>query len=357
MNPLSLDRSVEEWTEWLQSSLDGEISAQELQLARDEELHEALIGAYLDSNPPNQRRFEKALVRILGSVPLAPGKAEIFFRLFQVVAVVKPIGGDVLLKKFLADGVVGNYEYDGRPLRNTLLSVAAQYPVDEWLTEFLWKTVKASDDFLTLLVCYRCLSFRMDDAHLDVLLKLIPQLGYQAAISRLARQLFADIGRNHCIGLRRWYIEHDEWIACQSELVRDGFLTALFEVLKKVEEIDDHARLLLAEVTLAKRLPLSPEHLLAIAGMDRRVMPEIKETLTRLQCQWHKLTGDYLWFVRKLNGRQFRTPYYLTDREETFIVPLTQEMVPILGNTVPADALEFPVGTSAFGAIGGLAQA
>ncbi len=340
-----LDGSSELWTEWLGACLAGRVGRHDLGLSRDEELHEGIIRLYREMPVEHRYKLESAISILLGSIPQLESNADQFFWLLQAIAVIKPVQAHATLRRLLAEGVVGTYEFAGRSLQTTLLVVTAKYPVDDWLTDVLWKEARDTHDFARLIICFRCLSYRMDNTCFGMLDILVRHLDSEAAAAQLSRQLLGVIDRLRCRGLREWYLAHIDRLSEYSTEIQERLNKLLHDVLIRVNSKDDNALLLLSELTMRRTGSLDPERLVEIAEMEGRLGSTVPETLRRFQDWSFKTHGTPLWEVQRVDPCQYKggVDYLIADRKgykaKALVSSSQWPIIKLLGNSLPADTL------------------
>src|ERR1700733_12668654 len=200
-----------DWSIWIERALLGQFERMGVQ--RDEEIYETIVRIF-KSVPLTQRSaFSGALAEAIECSPILPSYAERFFNLLQIAQVTKPKSKHAI-RKLLVDGV-GKFEFEqagrARRLQGTLLSAAGKYEVDEWLRDYIWRSMEEYRDFEYGLLCMRVLSWRPgDDSWFKFHSRLIPRFEDETDVSQYAMELFPIARRTGFRLLVDWYLKYSK---------------------------------------------------------------------------------------------------------------------------------------------------
>lgn len=260
----SFDQSS--WSEWIDRALAGRLNPADR--LRNEEIHETILRVFKSLAPEKRSAFSDGLSAVIESTPFFPSHAEQFFYLFQVTQVAKPRRAKATVRRLLSEGI-GRFEFHqngvGRSLQNTVLGAAAKYEVDDWLRDYIWRSVSTATTFSDALFYLRLLSRRTDDSCFKFHQVLIPRFSEESHANLYEMQIVPILRRLGCRLFLLWYHEALEELEKMPKASVRLWEGAAEKALHQFSG-EMSGKLMLAEIK-ARREGLVATEILAIAGM------------------------------------------------------------------------------------------
>ncbi len=199
----------DDWVRWINSFLNAELSDPIVRVGHQEP-HQVLARIYSTLGDKSlQDRFGEAVARILESTPPIESNSSHLYFIIELISLVRPHRGKRLLRRYLRERSLLEFEFGLRNLHSMLLVAASKYDVDRGLVEIIKRSRPYIQDFTYRLICLRVLSLREDpDEYLQYLSDLLPELDSNAKAVALARQLKGVFFRHGHDRFCEWYIFH-----------------------------------------------------------------------------------------------------------------------------------------------------
>lgn len=270
--------SINDWIVWIEDVLNKKndhILFSENQI----ETHRALVDIYRSLEDKIQSRyFSEAIGVLLKSTIPIENNSERIYHLLLVTVYVRPLNVSSLLKKWLIEQSLIDFDFAGQNLHTLLFSVVSKFGLDDDIIDFLKVSGSKTNDFPFLLVAFRSLFTAKVQYALEYLEIIIPKLKNKLQVMQLSDEIEYFLV---CCGGRQlynWYENIHLLMEKKSKIKFYRFETALAKASKnylktgKNETIMAFPSLLSELIKSRKAIKLyDPNQLLKIARMHEIV--------------------------------------------------------------------------------------
>lgn len=348
--------SVDQWTQWIDSFLDGQPTEPLVPVARAE-LHHALLSLSeeLESGVA-QRRFAEAIARLFETTPVLPQNTERLFYLIQLISRLKPIHAKTMTRRLLYGRSLEGMSYGHRDLQLMLLVTSSEYDFDDEFSYFIERSAEREEDYTKLLVYFRTLAKNHPKEAWSLYeARILPQMESGSKADQTVRILREILRRTGYRSLLEWLVARLQACTASFPVQMNTLAVLLTDRVLPADYSgpDGHLHLVAALVRRSEQL-LDPTTLVRLAGLKPRLGSLVSETLRLLWQMRIRTRPEQPWYIIYpgegiLRAGQVEDKVVIVNVEGVALLdpanPIDREIVETLQQT-PVDDFDEVVGSS-----------